>query len=75
MKKQAEEISKKYDLFDDDDDNKKPKEKIDEKKPYFNQPYFTDDVVTDQERDGEIGVIDDREAIPYVSPRRESDII
>ena len=72
MKKQAEEISKKYDFFDDNNDDKKPKEEIDKKKPYFDEPYFPDDVVIDQERDGEI---EDkyRETIPYVSPRREND--
>ena len=72
MKKQAEEISKKYDFFDDDDGDKKPKEEIDEEKPYFDELYFPDDVVIDQEKDGEIEDVDDRETIPYVPPRRES---
>ena len=71
-KKQAEEISKKYDFFDDDDGDKKPKEEIDEEKPYFDELYFPDDVVIDQEKDGEIEDVYDRETIPYVPPRRES---
>ena len=72
MKKQAEEISKNYDFFDDDDGDKKPKEEIYEKKPYYSELYFPEDVVIDQERNGEIENIDDRETIPCVPPRRES---
>ena len=30
------------------------------RKAYFDEPYFPDDVVIDQERDGEIEDIDDR---------------
>ena len=70
MKTQAEEISKKFDFFDDKDDNKKSKEEIDKKTPYSDQPYFPDDVVIDKVRDSKIEYIDDRKTIPYLSPKK-----
>ena len=73
MKTQAEEILKEYGFFGDKVDNKKSKEEIDKKTPYFDEPYFPDDVVIDKVRDSEIEDIDDRKTIPYLSPRTESD--
>ena len=73
MKTQAEEIIKEYDFFGDKDDNKKSKEEIDKKTPYFDEPYFPDNVVIDKVSDIEIEDIDDRKTIRYLSPRRESD--
>ena len=73
MKTQAEEVIKEYDFFGDKVDNKKSKEEIDKKTPYFDEPYFPDDVVIDKVRDSEIEDIDDTKTIAYLSPRTESD--
>ena len=66
MKKQKEEISKKYDFFDDEDGNKDVKIKSDTE---------MDDIETilyaSPKREN---TIDDIETIPYVSPKRENGI-
>ena len=66
MKKQTEEISKKYDFFDDEDDKKDVKIKSDTE---------MDDIETilyaSPKRENNI---DDIEIIPYDSPKRENDI-
>ena len=65
-KKQTEEISKKYDFFDDEDDKKDVKIKSDTE---------MDDIETilyaSPKREN---TIDDIETIPYVSPKRENGI-
>ena len=67
MKKQEEEISKKYDFFDDDDDKKDDiKIKMEDDFPDCDN----DDVLIKQKSDNEM---DDRETIPYTSPKREND--
>ena len=68
MKKQDEDISKKYDFFDDDDDDddKNFPDDISIKQ----ESDFPDNVSIKQESDNEI---DDRETIPYASPKRKSD--
>ena len=65
-KKQTEEISKKYDFFDNEDDKKDLKIKTDTK---------MDDIETipyaSPKRENDIH---DIETIPFVSPKRENDI-
>ena len=67
MKKQDEDISKKYDFFDDDDDDDKNFSNDVSIKQESNFPH---DVLIKQESDNEI---DDKETIPYASPKRERD--
>ena len=70
MKKQAEEISKKYDFFDDQDDKKDVKIKSDtEMDDIGTIPYAS------PKRENDIDDrVDDIETIPYASPKRENDI-
>ena len=69
MKKQDEDISKKYDFFDDDDDDDDDKNFPDDIS-IKQESDFPDNVSIKQESDNEI---DDRETIPYASPKRKSD--
>ena len=65
MKNQAEEISKKYDFFDDQDDEKDGKIKSDTEMDDIETIPFT----SPKRENG----IDHRETIAYASPRRESE--
>ena len=81
MKKQTEEISTKYDFFDDEDDKKDVEIKIDTEMDDIEKILYaspkrendTDDIETilyvSPKRENDI---DDRETITYASPRRES---
>ena len=73
MKKQEEKISKKYDVFSDDDDEMDfPTEIPFKMEDDFPSDYDDDgDVLVKKERDKEIN---DKETIPFVSPKRENDI-
>ena len=74
MKKQEEQISKKKNgFFNDDGDNKDfPDDASIEKESDFPDD-DNDDVFIKQGSDNEIEEIDDRETIPYASPKRESE--
>ena len=72
MKKQEEEISTKYDFFDDDNDDKK--DFLDDISVKIKEDFYdddNDDVVIKRESDTQM---DDAETIPYASPKREDDI-
>ena len=74
MKKQDQEISQKYDFFDDDDDDNKdfPDDvSIKEEKDFPDDD--NDDVFIKQQSDNEIEENGNRETIPYASPKRESE--
>ena len=66
MKKQAEEISKKCDSFNDQDDKKDVKIKSDTEKDNIETILYA----SPKRKYG----IDDIETIPYASPKRENDI-
>ena len=72
MKKPEEKISKKYDVFSDDDDEMDfPTEIPFKMEDDFPSDYDDDgDVLVKKERDKEIN---DKETIPFVSPKRESE--
>ena len=73
MKKQEEEISKKYDFFGDNDNNKDFLDDASIQKESDFPDDDNDDVLIKQISVKEIEKIDERETIPYASPRREKE--